>query len=118
MKICAENKNDPDLRYYLSDNRKFRSVVELVAWYSLHSLRESFSGLDTRLRFSVGELTLVEAQYEFAPALSDKNMLSLLPGDRLVVLDKNYWKSQLPGMVESLQEQPHWVHPQGLCKNH
>ena len=88
MKICVENKNDPDPRYYLSDNRKFRSVVELVAWYSLHSLRESFSGLDTRLRFSVGELTLVEAQYEFAPALSDKNMLSLLPGDRLVVLDK------------------------------
>ena len=84
MKICVDNE-----RYYLSDNRKFRSVVELVAWYSLHSLRESFSGLDTRLRFSVGELTLVEAQYEFAPALSDKNMLSLLPGERLVILDRS-----------------------------
>ena len=94
MKICVTGGNDNDHRFYLSDNHKFRSVVELVAWYSQHSLRESFSGLDTILRFSVGELMLVEAQYEFAPAMSDKNMLSLMPGDRLVVLDRQTGNSQ------------------------
>ena len=39
-------------------------------------------------RFSVGELLLVVAKYEFSPALLDKNMLELNPGDKLVVLDK------------------------------
>ena len=51
-------------------------------------MKESFSGLDTILRFSVGELLLVVAKYEFNPALSDKNMLEMLPGEKLVVLDR------------------------------
>ena len=61
-------------------------VVELVTWYGRNSLKECFSGLDTTLRFAIGELSIVEAQYEFAPALSDRNMLSLLPGDRVTVI--------------------------------
>lgn len=80
--------------FYLSDTRKFGSVVELVAWYGRHSLRESFSGLDTTLRFSVGELLMVEALYEFSPALSDRNMLPMKPGDVLTVIDKATGDSQ------------------------
>ena len=59
-----------------------------MTYFSRNSLKESFSGLDTILRFSVGELLLVVAKYEFSPALSDKNMLEMLPGEKLVVLDK------------------------------
>ena len=36
----------------------------------------------------MGELLLVVAKYEFSPALSDKNMLELKSGDKMVVLDK------------------------------
>ena len=75
-------------RYYLSESRRFCSIVELVTYFSKNSLKESFSGLDTILRFSVGELLLVVAKYEFNPALSDKNMLEMLPGEKLVVLDR------------------------------
>ena len=42
-----------------------RSVVELVSWFSRNSLKEAFSGLDATLRFSVGELSLVEAAFDF-----------------------------------------------------
>lgn len=45
--------------YFLSETRKFRSVVELVTFYSRNSLKESFNGLDTPLRFPVGEVFLV-----------------------------------------------------------
>ena len=61
---CEEDSNLlPDTGnghvYFLSETRKFRSVVELVTFYSRNSLKESFKGLDTPLRFPVGEVTLV-----------------------------------------------------------
>ena len=99
MKICVEKHEDGSVWYYLSENHRFRSVVELVNWYQRNSLKESFSGLDTTLRFSVGDLMLVRAKYEFSPALSDKNMLSLVPDEKLVVIDKvtghsqGWWKA-------------------------
>ena len=40
-------------------------MVELVSWFSRNSLKEAFSGLDATLRFSVGELSLVEAAFDF-----------------------------------------------------
>ena len=49
MKILS-NLNDD---FYLSDNRKFKSIVELVTYFSRNSLKESFSGLDTSLRFPI-----------------------------------------------------------------
>ena len=45
--------------------------------------------MDTYLRFSIGELSIVEAQYEFSPAQSDRNMLSLSPGDKVTVIGKH-----------------------------
>ncbi len=54
MKILS-NLNDD---FYLSDNRKFKSVVELIAYFCRSSLKESFSGLDTTLRFPLKDLLL------------------------------------------------------------
>ncbi len=82
--------------YYFSETRKFASVVELVAWYSRNSLRESFSGLDTTLQFPIKELSLVQAKYDFSPADEDINMLPLRPGDIVTVIDKTaqgWWKA-------------------------
>ena len=42
---------------------------------------------------------VVASQYEFSPGLSDKNMLSLVPGDRVIVIDRTtgyaqgWWKA-------------------------
>lgn len=100
MKILS-NLNDD---YYLSDNRKFKSVVELISYFSRNSLKESFSGLDTSLRFSIKDLLIVEAIHKFDPEASspqthnDNNLLPLELGDRVVVIDKfsenqGWWKA-------------------------
>lgn len=99
MKILS-NLND---EYYLSDNLKFKSIVELVAYYSRHSLSESFSGLNTTLRFAVKDLFIVETVHKFDPEASspnsaEKNLLALEVGERVVILDKlsetqGWWKA-------------------------
>ena len=48
-------------------------MVELVSWFSRNSLKEAFSGLDATLRFSVGELSLVEAAFDFNPSSANAN---------------------------------------------
>lgn len=63
--------------FYLSETRKFRSIVELVTYYSRNSLKESFTGLDASLSFSIGELSIVEAAFDFAPNPAEQNMLPL-----------------------------------------
>ena len=104
MNSCCE-LNDPEaaatvsnnqMEYFLSDTRKFKSIVELVHWFCRHSLRESFNGLDTTLRFPIGELSIVEAQYEFYS--EEKNMLPLKIGDKVTIIDKSgdaqgWWKA-------------------------
>lgn len=100
MKICQQDGNQV---CYLSDSRKFKSVVELVSWYSRHSLKECFSGLDTTLRFPVGELILVQAQHAFSGngnenGVEEKNTLPLHLGERVTVVDKSgdghgWWKA-------------------------
>lgn len=102
MKILS-NLNDD---FYLSDTRKFKSVVELIAYFSRNSLKESFSGLDTTLRFSIKDLLIVEAMHKFDPeasspslnGASENNLLALEIGDQLIVLDKfaeshGWWKA-------------------------
>jgi guanine nucleotide exchange factor VAV len=69
--------------YFLSETRKFRSVVELVTFYSRNSLKESFNGLDTTLRFPIGEVFLVKAKFDFIPPADQKNMLPLKTGDEV-----------------------------------
>ena len=41
-------------RFYLSESRPFRSVVDLVSYFSRNSLKESFSRLDANLRSASG----------------------------------------------------------------
>lgn len=84
--------------YFLSETHKFTSVVEMIAWYSNNSLKESFQGLDNILQFPVKELSLVEARYDFLPSEQDSNQLPLKKGERVTVLDKldensNWWKA-------------------------
>jgi len=74
--------------YYFSENRKFFTIVELIAWYCRNSLKESFQGLDTILQFPIGELAIVEAVYEFRPSDEDVNTLPLKMGERVAVIDK------------------------------
>ena len=77
-------------RYYFSENRKFNSIVELVSWYCRNSLKESFQGLDTRLQFPIGELSLVEAIYDFNPTSDEDraNLMTLKTCERVAVIDK------------------------------
>ena len=44
-----------------------------MSWFSRNSLKEAFSGLDATLRFSVGELSLVEAAFDFNPSSANTN---------------------------------------------
>ncbi|XP_016134505.1 guanine nucleotide exchange factor VAV3-like [Sinocyclocheilus grahami] len=38
--------------FYIAENRKFRSILELIEYYKHHSLREGFRTLDTTLQFA------------------------------------------------------------------
>uniref|UniRef100_A0A3P8PWH0 Vav guanine nucleotide exchange factor 3 n=1 Tax=Astatotilapia calliptera TaxID=8154 RepID=A0A3P8PWH0_ASTCA len=41
--------------FYIAENKKFRSIVELIEYYKHHSLREGFRSLDTTLQFPYRE---------------------------------------------------------------
>ena len=80
--LCMENGASHHL-YFLSETRKFKSVVELVTFYSRNSLKESFHGLDTTLRFPIGEVFRVKAKFDFVPPPDQKTMLPLKTGDEV-----------------------------------
>uniref|UniRef100_A0A669DS47 Vav guanine nucleotide exchange factor 3 n=1 Tax=Oreochromis niloticus TaxID=8128 RepID=A0A669DS47_ORENI len=42
--------------FYIAENKKFRSIVELIEYYKHHSLREGFRSLDTTLQFPYREM--------------------------------------------------------------
>ncbi|KAM6971620.1 guanine nucleotide exchange factor VAV3 [Tautogolabrus adspersus] len=41
--------------FYIAENKKFRSILELIEYYKHHSLREGFRSLDTTLQFPYRE---------------------------------------------------------------
>ncbi|XP_016327612.1 guanine nucleotide exchange factor VAV3-like isoform X1 [Sinocyclocheilus anshuiensis] len=41
--------------FHIAENRKFRSILELIEYYKHHSLREGFRTLDTTLQFAYRE---------------------------------------------------------------
>ncbi|KAA0704676.1 Guanine nucleotide exchange factor VAV3 [Triplophysa tibetana] len=41
--------------FHITENRKFRSILELIEYYKHHSLREGFRTLDTTLQFAYRE---------------------------------------------------------------
>jgi len=75
-------------QFSLSDSRKFKSIVELVSWFTQNSLKESFSGLDTTLKFAYKDLSLVLASYDFSPDPAETNLLPLKTGDILAIVSK------------------------------
>jgi len=88
MKINMPPPEGGSQRYCLSESRSFRCIVELVCWYTQNSLKESFSGLDTTLKFPFKELSLVMAVHDFSPDKPESNMLPLKSGDILAILDR------------------------------
>lgn len=84
--------------YFFSETHKFSSIVEMIAWYSNNSLRESFQGLDNILQFPIGELSLVEVRFDFLPSDQNGNQLPIRKGERITILDKldensSWWKA-------------------------
>ena len=60
---------------------RYRSMVELISYYTANSLKQSFSGLDMTLKFPFRDLSLVKAEYDFTPEKNDSNMLMFKSGD-------------------------------------
>jgi len=99
MKInTSEPEEGCGAKFFLSEARTFRSVVELVSWYSHHSLKESFSGLDMTLKFPYRDITLARANHDFTPDQKESNMLYFRSGEVLAVIDRmgdsvGWWKA-------------------------
>ncbi|OTF70509.1 vav-like protein, partial [Euroglyphus maynei] len=93
--------------FYLSERRYFRTIVDLVRWYELNSLAESFNMVNTQLLLPYKKAYCHEilgdavALYAFTGTSSAaSSFLSLRKGDHITVLsraaeDKGWWKGQI-----------------------
>ncbi|KAI2808079.1 Guanine nucleotide exchange factor vav2 [Blomia tropicalis] len=93
--------------YYLSETRYFRTIVDLVRWYQLNSLSESFNMVNTQLALPYKKAYCTEmlghavALYAFTGTSSaSSSFLSLRKGDRIAVLSraaetKGWWKGEI-----------------------
>nr|XP_019813769.1 PREDICTED: guanine nucleotide exchange factor VAV3 [Bos indicus] len=108
--------------FHIAENRKFKSLMELVEYYKHHSLKEGFRTLDTTLQFpykepehSTGQrgnragisflspkvLGIAIARYDFCAR--DMRELSLLKGDVVKIYTKmsanGWWRGEVNGRV-------------------
>ncbi|XP_036129272.1 guanine nucleotide exchange factor VAV3 isoform X2 [Molossus molossus] len=108
--------------FHIAENRKFKSLMELVEYYKHHSLKEGFRTLDTTLQFpykepehSAGQrgpragnsllspkvLGIAIARYDFCAR--DMRELSLLKGDVVKIYTKmsgnGWWRGEVNGKV-------------------
>lgn len=108
--------------FHIAENRKFKSLMELVEYYKHHSLKEGFRTLDTTLQFpykepeqSAGQrvnrtgnsllspkvLGIAIARYDFCAR--DMRELSLLKGDMVKIYTKmsanGWWRGEVNGRV-------------------
>ncbi|KAI4590698.1 hypothetical protein MJG53_001747 [Ovis ammon polii x Ovis aries] len=106
--------------FHIAENRKFKSLMELVEYYKHHSLKEGFRTLDTTLQFpykepehSTGQrgnragisllspkvLGIAIARYDFCAR--DMRELSLLKGDVVKIYTKmsanGWWRGEVNG---------------------
>jgi len=97
MKINSGEHPEWGTKFYLSESHVFRSMVELISYYTQNSLKESFAGLDMNLRFQFRDLSLVRASYDFTPDQTESNMLLFRSGEILAVIDtmgdSGWWKA-------------------------
>ena len=89
---------------YLSESRYFKTIIDLVKWYSDNSLCESFNLVNTNLlipykkALSAEPVSYAIALYSFTG--SSSNLLDLKKGDRVAILSKageskGWWKGQI-----------------------
>uniref|UniRef100_F6QDR7 Vav guanine nucleotide exchange factor 3 n=1 Tax=Ornithorhynchus anatinus TaxID=9258 RepID=F6QDR7_ORNAN len=108
--------------FHIAENKKFKSLMELVEYYKHHSLKEGFRTLDTTLQFpykepenSTGQRTnrsgsnllspkilgIAIARYDFCAR--DMRELSLLKGDIVKIYTKmsanGWWRGEVNGRV-------------------
>jgi len=106
MKINSGEHPDWGTKFYLSEPHAFRSMVELISYYTQNSLKECFQGLDMKLKYQFRDLSLVRASYDFTPDHTEFNMLKFKSGDVLAVIetigDSGWWmaiKDNRPGYI-------------------
>uniref|UniRef100_A0A3B3CEA3 Vav guanine nucleotide exchange factor 3 n=1 Tax=Oryzias melastigma TaxID=30732 RepID=A0A3B3CEA3_ORYME len=108
--------------YYIAENKKFRSILELIEYYKHHSLREGFKSLDTTLQFPYRQaenaavhrfnrsggnmltpkvIGVAIARYDFSSR--DTRELSLQEGDVVKIYTKTgangWWRGEVNGRV-------------------
>uniref|UniRef100_A0A8D0A846 Vav guanine nucleotide exchange factor 3 n=1 Tax=Sander lucioperca TaxID=283035 RepID=A0A8D0A846_SANLU len=105
--------------FYIAENKKFRSIFELIEYYKHHSLREGFRSLDTTLKFPYQEpenaamhrlnrsvftpkvIGVAIARYDFSSR--DTRELSLQEGDVVKIYTKSgangWWRGEVNGRV-------------------
>uniref|UniRef100_A0A8C2BRJ5 Vav guanine nucleotide exchange factor 3 n=1 Tax=Cyprinus carpio TaxID=7962 RepID=A0A8C2BRJ5_CYPCA len=104
--------------FHIAENRKFRSILELIEYYKHHSLREGFRTLDTTLQFAYRELEngankppngsnktsvmgVAIARYDFSSR--DTRELTLQEGDVVKIYSKTgangWWRGEVNGRV-------------------
>ncbi|XP_055364029.1 guanine nucleotide exchange factor VAV3 isoform X2 [Betta splendens] len=108
--------------FYIAENKKFRSILELIDYYKQHSLREGFRSLDTTLQFPYREpenaamqrfnrsgsnmltpkvIGVAIARYDFSSR--DTRELSLQEGDVVKIYTKTgangWWRGEVNGRV-------------------
>lgn len=102
---CFQRGNG-QFNYFLSDARHFKSIVDLITFYCRNSLKECFSGLNTPLQFSVGEVTIVQVLHDYTPEDEHINRLPLKKGDQVssgsYILTMGPWPNKRSGVNQSL----------------
>uniref|UniRef100_A0A8C7PZ85 Vav guanine nucleotide exchange factor 3 n=1 Tax=Oncorhynchus mykiss TaxID=8022 RepID=A0A8C7PZ85_ONCMY len=105
-----------DACFHIAENKKFRSILELIEYYKHHSLREGFRSLDTTLQFPYrDEISKTLAQKLFTPKVMgvaiarydfssrDTRELSLQEGDVVKIYTKSgangWWRGEVSGRV-------------------
>ncbi|XP_034163617.1 guanine nucleotide exchange factor VAV3 isoform X2 [Pangasianodon hypophthalmus] len=97
--------------FQIAENRRFRSIMELIEYYKHHSLKEGFRTLDTTLQFAYREpengvltpkvIGVAIARYDFSSR--DMRELSLQEGDIVRIYSKSttngWWRGEVNGRV-------------------
>uniref|UniRef100_A0A8C4NGW7 Vav 3 guanine nucleotide exchange factor b n=1 Tax=Eptatretus burgeri TaxID=7764 RepID=A0A8C4NGW7_EPTBU len=108
-----------DGKYHITENKRFKSMVQLVEYYQVHSLKEGFSSLDTNLKYAYKEIpsttvpsrhprTAVEAvpigvaiaRYDFVAR--DRREISFSEGDVIKIFmrtNDGMWKGECNGKM-------------------
>uniref|UniRef100_A0A8C5FQV9 Vav guanine nucleotide exchange factor 3 n=1 Tax=Gadus morhua TaxID=8049 RepID=A0A8C5FQV9_GADMO len=91
--------------FHIAENKRFRSILELIEYYKHHSLKEGFRSLDTTLQYPHREpenpavMGVAVARYDFSSR--DMRELSLQEGDLVTIYTKTgangWWRGEVNG---------------------